>query len=90
MNEIQELKAELEKIKERNRRVEMDKAWETSWFRRILIAVLTYGVIVIFFFGADLPEPFANAVVPTVGFLLSTISVSFFKKIWVGRGNKCL
>lgn len=85
MDEIKELKWELEKIKERNKRVEADKAWETSWFRRILIAVLTYGVIVIFFFAADLPRPFANAIVPTLGFLLSTISVSFFKKIWASK-----
>ncbi len=39
-------------------------------------------------FGADLPEPFANAVVPTVGFLLSTILVSFFKKIWLRSREK--
>ncbi len=88
MDEIQGLKIEIEKIKERNRRVEDDKAWETSWFRRVLIAVLTYAVIVIFFFVAKLPEPFINAVVPTAGFILSTISVSFFKKIWLKNRNK--
>jgi len=38
------LKIEIEKIKGRNRRVEADKAWETSLTRKILIAVLTYFV----------------------------------------------
>ena len=31
----QELEQEIEQIKERNKRVELDKAWETSWTRRI-------------------------------------------------------
>ena len=30
-----ELEKEILKIKERNKRVELDKAWETSWTRRI-------------------------------------------------------
>lgn len=31
--ENQELEKEIEQIKERNKRVELDKAWETSWTR---------------------------------------------------------
>ncbi len=30
---IQELESEIQKIKERNKRVEADKAWEISWSR---------------------------------------------------------
>lgn len=89
MDEIQQLKSEIEEIKKRNAKVEADKAWETSLFRKILIAVLTYIVIVIFFYFAKLPKPFINAIVPTVGFMLSTFSVPFFKKIWLkGRSRK--
>jgi preprotein translocase subunit SecF len=83
MDEIREMKKELERIKERNARVEADKAWETSLFRKILIAALTYAVIVLFFFFAGLPKPFVNAIVPAVGFVLSTLSIPFFKKIWI-------
>jgi preprotein translocase subunit SecF len=85
MNEIEQLKQEIEQIKERNRRVELDKAWETSLARKILVAILTYFVIVIFFVFARLPKPFLNAIVPTVGFVLSTLSVPVFKKMWIGR-----
>jgi len=88
MEELQELKSEIEKIKERNRKVEADKAWETSWSRKILIAVLTYIVIVIFFFMAGSNEPFINALVPTLGFILSTLSVNLFKDIWLSRYKK--
>jgi hypothetical protein len=82
---IEKLQEEIAEIQARNERVEKDKAWETSWFRKILIAILTYGVIVIFFFFAELPEPFINAIVPAVAFLLSTMSVSVFKKWWLER-----
>jgi hypothetical protein len=73
------------KIEKRNQRVEMDKMWETSWPRRILIAVLTYVVIVLFFLVADLSRPFVNPIVPTVGFLLSTLTISFFKKRFIEK-----
>lgn len=77
-------------IKERNKRVELDKAWETSWFRKVIITILTYIVVVIFFITLQLPKPFANAVVPTLGFILSTVSLPFFKKVWLRyfRNNK--
>ena len=79
----EELITEINKLKERNKRVEADKAWETSIIRKIIVAVLTYFVIVIFFHFAGLPRPFINSIVPTSGFVLSTLSLPFFKKLWV-------
>ena len=79
------LQKEIESIKQRNKRVEADKAWEISWTRKILIAVLTYIVIVLFFLVADLPKPFLNPLVPTAGFILSTLTLSHFKKVWLRR-----
>ena len=82
MDEIEKIKNDIKEIKERNSRVEKDKAWETSLSRKILVAVLTYIVVVLFFFFAHLPKPFLGAIVPTIGFVLSTLSIPFFKKIW--------
>jgi hypothetical protein len=76
---------EIKKLKKRNTRVEKDKAWETSTFRKIIIAVITYLTIVSFFIVANLPNPFVNAIVPTIGFLLSTLGMPFFRKIWVKK-----
>ena len=59
MDSLKKLEGEINKIKERNRRVEAEKAWETSWARRISILVLTYIVIAIFFVFANIPKPFA-------------------------------
>jgi hypothetical protein len=80
-----DIKKEILTIKERNAKVEADKAWETSWLRKIIIAILTYVVIVIFFYFAGLSKPFVSAIVPTVGFVLSTLSVPVFKKWWINN-----
>jgi hypothetical protein len=80
MNKIQK---RLQAIEQRNYKVEQNKAWETSWTRRIVIAVLTYVTIVLFFFVAQLPHPFINSLVPTTGFVLSTLSLPFFRKLWM-------
>lgn len=88
MTSLEELKNEIEEIKTRNRRVEADKAWEVSWTRKFIIFLLTYFVIVIFFFVAELPDPFENAVVPSVAFVLSTFTVPLFKKWWLKKSRK--
>lgn len=77
------IKSEIKLIKKRNKKVEIDKAWETSIFRKVTIAVLTYFVVVLFFYFSWLGKPFINAIVPTIWFLLSTLSMSFFKRIWL-------
>ncbi len=79
------MKEEIEQIKERNRRVEADKAWETSWTRRVLIALMTYIIIVVFLWLIQAPNPWLNAIVPTVGFILSTLTLSFFKEAWLKK-----
>jgi hypothetical protein len=77
------LQSEISQIKARNKRVELDKAWETSITRKIIISILTYLVIVIFFYFAQLSKPFINSIVPALAFLLSTLTLNFFKKIWI-------
>jgi len=72
-------------IKERNARVEADKAWEVSKTRRGIIAILTYVIIVAFLVSINVANPFLNAIIPTIGFLLSTLGLSFFKKIWLKK-----
>ena len=73
---------EIEKINERNRRVERDKAWETSFTRRGLIALFTYLVIVLFLIRIGDPNPYLNALVPTSAYILSTLAVGPVKSLW--------
>ena len=83
MDKITLLAEEITTLKERNMRVESDKAWETSLARKISIAILTYFVVVIFFFVIQTPNPFINALVPVIGFSLSTLSISLIKRFWI-------
>ena len=84
-DKISELEERIKKVEDRNKRVEIDKAWEGSWTRKILIIVFTYatiGIYLKFIVGID---PWINAIVPTIGFLLSTLSLPYFKKIWISK-----
>ena len=83
MATLQDLEQEIAKIKERNKRVEREKNWETSWTRRFIIAILTYIVIATFFSFASFPDPLKSAIVPSLAFILSTLSVPLIKKIWL-------
>ena len=83
MATLEELQQEIEQIKNRNKRVEANKAWETSWTRKILILSLTYTVAVLFFAIMQIGNPFVNAIVPTLGFFLSTLTIPLVKNWWV-------
>ena len=72
-------------IEARNKSVEADKAWETSWTRSGLIALFTYVIVGVFLTIINVPNPWVSALVPVIGFALSTISLPFFKKIWIKR-----
>ena len=73
---------EIKKIQERNKRVELDKAWETSKTRKISIALLTYFVMVLVMYSLGMDSPFIGAIIPTLGFTLSTFSLDFIKEFW--------
>ncbi|MBI2483750.1 hypothetical protein HYV71_01020 [Candidatus Uhrbacteria bacterium] len=83
MFSIEELNQEVAALKERNRRVEADKAWETSLTRKVAILVITYFIVFAFFLAAGVPRPFVNAVVPTLAFALSTATLPYLKKYWL-------
>jgi hypothetical protein len=82
MDKIKEIEERVEKIEARNKRVEIDKVWETSFTRRFLIAIFTYLAIALYLLFIVGIDPWINAIVPTVGFLLSTLMLPFFRKFW--------
>lgn len=85
--ELKELEEELEeeivKIKERNKKVELDKAWETSWTRKICIMILTYIVVIIYSYVIkEFDNIFLSSLVPVIGYTLSTLSLRLVRNIW--------
>jgi hypothetical protein len=79
---IQKLENGVSELKERNRKVETDKAWEVSFSRRIFIAVSTYIVAGVWLVLIKDSVPWLKAFVPSVGYLLSTLSLPIIKNKW--------
>lgn len=78
-----DLEKEIEQIKQRNKKVELDKKWETSFTRRICICILTYIVVVIYsYLIRYFDNIFLSSLVPVIGFTLSTLSVKYIRRIW--------
>ena len=92
MNGLEERIAKLEQevaaLKERNVRVEAGKAWEVSGFRKASIAVVTYIVAAIALYFIGITNYFLSALIPTIGYILSTLSLPFVKKWWIGNQKK--
>ena len=82
MENYADLEKRVSKLEARNKRVEADKAWETSLTRKVLIAIFTYLAIALYFQFVIKIDPWINAIVPTLGFLLSTLTMPFFKELW--------
>ncbi len=82
MATIDELETRLKTVEDRNTRVEADKAWETSLTRRGLLIIFTYLAVSLYFNFINIDRPWLNAVVPSLAFLLSTLTLPLFKNLW--------
>lgn len=82
---IKEIEKEIATIKERNLRVEADKAWETSKFRVLSITVITYIIASVVLFLLNAKNFLLSALVPTIGYFLSMQSLPAIKKWWVKK-----
>lgn len=84
---MQDLEQKIREIEERNQRVETNKAWETSWTRRLLLTAFTYLTIGVYLWTIEIQRPWLNAIVPAVAFMISTLIMPFFKKLWLRNRN---
>ena len=81
--ELKDLEKEIENIKSRNKRVELDKKWETSLTRKICICIFTYIVVIIYsYLVRNYNNIILSSLVPVIGFTLSTLSLKYVRKIW--------
>lgn len=78
----------LRSIVERNSRVEKDKAWEGSWTRKLIIMFITYVCAASFMYSIDAKPIFLNALVPVLGYFLSTLTLPPIKKLWIKQLEK--
>jgi len=79
------IEQEITQIKERNARVEKDKAWEVSLTRKVTICVITYAVVLVYNLTiASKMRVWLTSAVPVIGYFLSTLSLPLVRKIWEG------
>lgn len=78
-----ELEQRIQKIEQRNYKVEQDKAWETSLMRKATISVITYFIAAWFMYLIKVEHYWSNAFIPTVGYILSTLSIPVVKQYWL-------
>ncbi len=83
MARIADLEKRIKLIEERNHKVESDKSWETSYTRRCLLFIFTYLAVGLYMGAINISQPWLNAIVPSVGFLFSTLTLPTFKKVWL-------
>lgn len=80
---IKLIEQELESLKQRNMRVEADKAWEASHFRIATICGITYVVAALFLYIIGTERFWLGSIVPALGFFLSTLTLPPLKRWWI-------
>ena len=86
---MKDLEKRIDLIESRNKRVELDKKWETSFTRRISICILTYIIVLLFSYLINTGNNiFLSSLVPVIGFTLSTLSMGIIRRIWLNVINK--
>lgn len=84
---IKHLEDELERIHQRNTKVDENKAWESSRCRVLFLVGLTYGVTTLVFWLIGAPSPLLSALIPSTAYYLSTLSLPIVQKWWLDRRN---
>lgn len=90
MPTLESLQNDIDALKARNAKVEAEKAWETSSLRIGAIVVITYFVAVLLMVSLETPRPFFAALMPTVGFFLSTQTLPVLQRWYLRRRAKHL
>ena len=79
--ELKDLEKEIENIKESNKKVELDKSWETSWTRKICIMILTYIVVIIYSYVIrKYDNILLSSLVPVIRIYIIYIILKIYKK----------
>lgn len=82
-DDMEVLKNQIRILKERNFIKDRGKKFEGSYTRIGFIMIITYATISIYMSLIGVKDPLLNAIVPTVGFNLSTWSLPWVKRLWM-------
>ncbi len=82
MSNIKDLEKRTAALEQRNKKVEKDKDWELSYTRRGLLIFFTYVAIGFYLYVIGVQDPWLSAIVPSLAFWLSTLTLPFIRKFW--------
>ncbi|KKP86272.1 MAG: hypothetical protein UR87_C0024G0016 [candidate division CPR3 bacterium GW2011_GWE2_35_7] len=80
MTDLSNLEKRIIKIEQRN----------VSFLRRILLIIFTYFSVAIYFHFINIEKPWINAIVPALGFFISTLTLPVFRRIWEKYHSKTM
>lgn len=80
---LEKLQERISQIEQRNIRVEADKAWETSSTRVFTLGIGTYLIVGFIMMSLGIVQPWLNALIPTAGFIISTLTIPALKRFWL-------
>jgi hypothetical protein len=66
-----------------NEEKDKGKEFEGSWCRVLFLMVITYGILYGYMTGIKVNNPALNAVIPALGFNISTWSIPYVKIVWL-------
>ena len=82
--DVENMRLEIDILHARNTEKDKGKKFEGSWTRVLVIMLLTYATLTMYMSVVlHVKNPFLNALVPTMGFNLSTWSLPHVKALWI-------
>ncbi len=80
---VAHLETEVAGLRQRNSKVEKDKAWEMSWVRILIIAAVTYIAVVLLLQILQTAYAWLAALIPAGGYFTSSLTLPKIKKYWL-------
>jgi len=90
INLVKKYDKRMQLIEDRNKSKGFGKDFEGCWARICIIMTLTYFVLGLYMMFVNINRPWINAIVPTIGFQLSTLSLKCAKNRYVDFQFKSL
>ena len=85
--QVKRLQSDLNLIQKRNLKVESNKGWETSLVRFICVSLITYITMNLILWTIGDPLPPVHAIIPTCGYIFSTLPLASVKKWWINSSD---
>lgn len=82
---LNQVDTRIDAIDARNKNVEVNKAWQASRVRIISITILTYVIVSLTMEFLHFDQPFTAAVIPTIGYFLSTLLLGVIRRQFTAK-----